>query len=60
MTEWQPEDEITTNYRSIVQSQQEAHDQGWRNAIAMVLDVCGQMYNEYDQKTLQELEQRIV
>jgi hypothetical protein len=31
----------------------------WESAIAMVLDVIGQMYNEYDQATLEELRQRI-
>jgi hypothetical protein len=33
---------------------------GWENAINMVLDVIGEMYNEYDQATLEELRQRIV
>jgi hypothetical protein len=37
-----------------------AYIQGWAKAIDMVLDVCGQMYNGFDQETLQELEQRIV
>ena len=32
----------------------------WEAGIAMVLDVIGQMYNEYDQATLEELRQRIV
>ena len=36
------------------------YDVGWEEAIAMVLDVIGQMYNEYDQATLEELRQRIV
>lgn len=33
---------------------------GWHDAIAMVLDVVGEMYNEYDQATLEEMRQRIV
>lgn len=32
----------------------------WESAIAMVLDVIGSMYNEYDKTTLEELRQRIV
>jgi len=60
LTEWQPEDEVITNYRTIVQSQQESYALGWSEAIAMVLNVCGEMYNGYDNATLQELEQRIV
>ena len=60
MNDWQPEDIITTNFRTIVQASQENHDRGWDSAIAMVLDVCGEMYNEFDQSTLDELKQRIV
>jgi hypothetical protein len=37
-----------------------AHMKGWYDAIAMVLDVSGQMYNGYDNQTLEELRQRIV
>lgn len=37
-----------------------AHMKGWHDAIAMVLDVVGQMYNGYDNPTLEELRQRIV
>ena len=37
-----------------------AYMQGWHKAIAMVLDVSGNMYNGFDTPTLQELEQRIV
>lgn len=59
MTSWQPEDVVTTNFRTVVQAAQENYDQGWQEAIAMVLDVCGQMYNEYDESTLEELRQRI-
>jgi hypothetical protein len=33
---------------------------GWYDAIAMVLDVSGQMYNGYDNQTLEEMRQRIV
>ena len=35
---------------------------GWENAIDMVLDVIGEMYNSYNfhNPTLDELEQRIV
>ena len=36
------------------------HMKGWHDAIAMVLDVVGQMYNGYDNPTLEELRQRIV
>jgi len=60
MTEWKPEDEVTTNYRTIVQSQQESYRQGWEDAVAMVINVSRSMYTEYDEETLQELEQRIV
>ena len=35
-------------------------DIGYDIAINMVLDVIGEMYNEYDQATLEELRQRIV
>jgi hypothetical protein len=35
-------------------------DIGYDIAIDMVLDVIGEMYNEYDQATLEELRQRIV
>lgn len=35
-------------------------DTGYDIAINMVLDVIGEMYNEYDQATLEELRQRIV
>jgi hypothetical protein len=37
-----------------------AHMKGWHDAIQMVLDVSGQMYNGYDNPTLEELRQRIV
>ena len=60
LSEWQPEDEVTTNYRTIVQSQQESYRQGWEDAVAMTISVCRSMYTEYDEETLQELEQRIV
>ena len=60
LSEWQPEDEVITNYRTIVQSQQESYRQGWEDAVAMVINVCRSMYTEYDKETLQELEQRIV
>lgn len=32
----------------------------WESAIAMVIDVIGEMYNDYDKATLEELRQRIV
>lgn len=35
-------------------------DVGYNIALNMVLDVIGEMYNEYDQATLEELRQRIV
>ena len=60
MTDWQPEDIVTTNFRTVVQAAQENYDQGWQEAIDMVLDVCGLMYDDYDQETLEELRQRIV
>ena len=60
MSEWKPEDEVVTNYSTIVQSQHESHRQGWEDAVAMVINVCRSMYNEFDQATLEELEQRIV
>jgi hypothetical protein len=41
-------------------SNPEMYDVGWEEAINMVLDVVGQMYNEYDKATLEELRQRIV
>lgn len=59
MTSWQPEDVVTTNFRTVVQAAQENYDSGWESAIAMVLDVIGEMYNEYDESTLEELRQRI-
>lgn len=37
-----------------------AHMKGWYDAIEMVLNVSGQMYNGYDNPTLEELRQRIV
>ena len=37
-----------------------ADSNGWANAIDMVLNVIGSMYNEYDPTTLEELRQRIV
>jgi hypothetical protein len=37
-----------------------AHMKGWNDAIKMVLDVSGSMYNEFDNPTLEELRQRIV
>ena len=37
-----------------------AHMKGWYDAIQMVLDVSGSMYNGYDNTTLEELRQRIV
>jgi len=37
-----------------------AHMKGWNDAIQMVIDVCRSMYTDYDEDTLQELEQRIV
>lgn len=43
-------------------SNPEMHDIGWEDAINMVLDVIGVMYNSnlYDKPTLEELRQRIV
>jgi hypothetical protein len=41
-------------------SNPEMYQVGWDEAIEMVLDVVGEMYNEYDQITLEELRQRIV
>jgi hypothetical protein len=41
-------------------SNPEMYDVGWQEAIDMVLSVVGQMYNDYDQITLEELRQRIV
>jgi hypothetical protein len=57
---WQDDDEVITNYKTIVQSQKESSIIGWEEAIKMVIDVCRSMYNEYDRATLEELEQRIV
>jgi hypothetical protein len=37
-----------------------AHMKGWHDAVTMVLDVVGSMYNGYDNQTLEELRQRIV
>jgi hypothetical protein len=37
-----------------------AHMKGWHDAIQMVLDVSGSMYNGFDNITLEELRQRIV
>jgi hypothetical protein len=43
-------------------SNPEMYDVGWEEAINMVLDVVGDMYNsgKYNQATLEELRQRIV
>jgi len=57
---WQENDEVITNYKTIVQSQKESYLMGYEEAIAMVINVCRSMYNEFDQATLEELEQRIV
>ena len=57
---WQENDEVITNYKTIVQSQKESYLMGYEKAIAMVINVCRSMYNEFDQATLEELEQRIV
>lgn len=40
----------------------EGYDDGWQEAIDMVLDVVGEMYNSYNfhNPTLDELENRIV
>jgi len=37
-----------------------AYMQGWHKAIALVLAVSGNVYNVYDNPTLEELRQRIV
>ena len=60
LSSWNPEDIVTTNFRTVVQAAQENYDQGWQEAIDMVLDVLGLMYDDYDQETLEELKQRIV
>jgi len=65
---WKDEDEVTTTFKTIKQSQQESYDagyeQGWTNAINNVLDISQQMrYNDnlsWNNETLEELEQRIV
>jgi len=57
---WQDNYEVITNYKTIVQSQKESYLMGYEEAITMVINVCRSMYNEFDQATLQELEQRIV
>jgi hypothetical protein len=57
---WQENDEVITNYKTIVQSQKESYLMGYEEAIAMVINVSRSMYTEYDKETLQELEQRIV
>jgi len=38
----------------------ESYRQGWEDAVAMVINVSRSMYTDYDEETLQELEQRIV
>ncbi len=65
---WKDEDEVTTTFKTIKQSQQESYDagyeEGWTNAINNVLDISQQMrYNDnlsWNNETLEELEQRIV
>lgn len=59
---WQDEDEVTTTFKSIKQSQQESYDQGWQEAIDHVIDIINEMQYTYDwhNPTLDELEQRIV
>jgi hypothetical protein len=57
---WQENDEVITNYKTIVQSQKVSYLMGYEEAIAMVINVSRSMYTDYDEDTLQELEQRIV
>jgi hypothetical protein len=38
----------------------QAYQAGYDEAVDMVLDVVGSMYNGYNQETLEELRQRIV
>ena len=37
-----------------------AYMHGWAKAIDMVINVVGEMYNDFDPETLEELRQRIV
>ncbi len=64
MSDWQPEDEVTTTFGTIKQAQAESYQQGWEDAINNVLDISQQMrYNDnlsWNNETLEELEQRIV
>jgi predicted transcriptional regulator len=62
MSDWQPEDEVTTTFGSIKQAQMEAYNDGWEDAINYVIDISKQMRynNPYITPTLEELEQRIV
>jgi hypothetical protein len=63
MSDWQPEDELTTTFGTIKQAQAEWYQQGWEDAINYVIDISKDMkYNRayWDTKTLDELEQRIV
>jgi hypothetical protein len=62
MSDWKPEDEVITNFKTIKQAQDEAYQEGWENAINYVLDISKQMrYTDaFKGPTLEELEQRIV
>jgi protoheme ferro-lyase len=62
MSDWKPEDEVVTNFKTIKQAQDEAYQEGWGDAIEYVLDISKQMRynNPYITPTLEELEQRIV
>ena len=62
MSNWQPEDEVTTTFGSIKKAQMEAYDDGWQDAINYVLDISRQMrYTDvFKTPILEELEQRIV
>jgi len=62
MSNWQPEDEITTTFGSIKKAQMDAYADGWEDAINYVLDISKQMrYTDlFKGPTLEELEQRIV
>jgi hypothetical protein len=66
MTEWQDEDEVITNFKTLKQAQAEEYTRGWSEAIEYVIEVANLMLTrpdqdgQYDKYTIEELKQRIV
>lgn len=43
MSNWKPEDEVTTTFGSIKKAQMDAYNDGWEDAIKYVIDISKQM-----------------